>query len=74
MSQPDPAFARWAAIQSIRVAGIALFIYAVLAANGRAPWFEGVPTDWTWALALIGASDAFLVPVLLARMWSSDKS
>jgi len=71
--EPDPAFARWMAIQSLRVSGIALFVYGILAANGRAPWFEGLPSEFAWALALIGAGDAFIAPILLSRMWSSDR-
>lgn len=71
---PDPAFAKWAAIQAIRVSGIALFLYGILAANGRAPWFDGLPNEYAMALALIGAGDAFIVPLLLSRMWSSDNS
>lgn len=66
----DPAFARFMVIQAVRVAGLAMFIFGVLAANGKAPWPSGAPIEWAWALALIGASEAFLVPTLLARMWS----
>ena len=69
----DPAAAKWAAIQAIRVSGVVLFIYGVAAANGKAPWFSGAPTEWAWALALIGAGDAFLIPTFLSRLWSSDR-
>lgn len=69
----DPAAAKWAAIQAIRVSGIVIFIYGVAAAGGKAPWFSGAPTEWAWALALVGAADAFLMPLLLARLWSSDR-
>lgn len=74
MSGTDPAIARWLTIQALRIGGIALFVYAVLAGTGRAPWLDGVPREWAWALALVGAGDALVVPLLLARRWSSAKS
>ena len=39
----DPAFARFVAIQAIRISGVVMFIYGILAANGRAPW---PPRHW----------------------------
>ncbi|AKM10812.1 hypothetical protein [Croceicoccus naphthovorans] len=70
--QRDPAFAKFMAIQLIRVSGVALFIFGVLAASGKAPWPDGLPAEWAWALALIGAGDAFFMPTFLARMWSTN--
>ena len=73
-NQRDPAAARFIVIQAVRIAGLVLFFYGVLAARGIAPWPQGAPAEWAWALALIGASEALLVPTLLARLWSSDES
>lgn len=70
----DPAFARFIVIQAMRVTGLVLFFYGVLAARGIAPWPEGWPAQWAWALALIGAGDALLVPILLSRLWRSNNS
>lgn len=74
MNERDPAVSRFIAIQAIRISGVVLFVYGILASNHRAPWPEGVPAEWAWALALIGAGDAVLMPLLLSRMWSSDRS
>jgi len=70
----DPAKAKFIAIQALRLSGVAILIYAILVIRGVAPWPGGVPIEAAYALALIGMADAFLVPLLLARMWSSDRT
>ncbi len=71
MSERDPAAARWATIQALRLTGVALAVYGILAASGRAPWPGGLGRDFAWILAVVGMLDALVMPVLLARMWSS---
>lgn len=73
MQDRDPAAARFFVIQAVRISGLAIMFYGILAAKARVPWPEGAPVEWAWALALIGASDAFLIPILLSRLWSSDR-
>ncbi|RVQ66481.1 hypothetical protein EKN06_10690 [Croceicoccus ponticola] len=73
-TERDPAFSRWLVIQALRTAGMVLFIYGLLAANGRAPWFAGVPREWAMVLSVIGMFDVFVVPILLSRKWSSNKT
>lgn len=71
MSERDPAAAKWATIQILRLTGVALAVYGMLAASGRAPWPDGLERGYAWILAVIGMMDALVVPVLLARLWSS---
>jgi len=71
MSERDPAATKWATIQALRLTGVALAVYGILAANGRAPWPDGLEREFAWILAAVGIMDALVMPVLLARMWSS---
>lgn len=71
MSERDPAAAKWATIQVLRLTGVALAVFGMLAASGRAPWPDGLAREYAWILAVVGMADALVMPVLLARMWSS---
>lgn len=67
----DPAVARWGTIQAVRLSGMAALIYAMLAANGNAPWPGGVPRVAATGVALLAAAVMLAGPVLLARRWRS---
>lgn len=63
--------ARWGTIQAVRLIGLAGVIYAMLAANGRAPWPADVPRAAATGLALLAAAVMLAGPLLLARQWRS---
>lgn len=64
---PDPARPRFAAIQLVRVLGVAAVLVAVLALRGRLD----LPTWAGWVLLPLGLACAFVAPLLLARKWRS---
>jgi len=69
MSEPDPAKARWMAIQLVRWTGLAVFILGLLIYAGKID----LPIEAGWLLIAVGLLDALFVPTLLARRWKSDR-
>jgi hypothetical protein len=69
MSEPDPAKARWMAIQLVRWTGLAVFILGLLICAGKID----LPIEAGWLLIAVGLLDALFVPTLLARRWKSDR-
>lgn len=67
MSGADPAKARFLVIQLVRVSGVALALFGMLALAGR---FD-LPRPAGLALVLIGMIDALALPIMLARRWRS---
>lgn len=71
MTERDPAAARFAVIQVMRLAGVAMVVLGILIANGDL--LPELP-DWAGYLLLaVGLADVFIVPTLLARKWRSPK-
>ena len=71
MSERDPAAARFAVIQLMRLSGVAMVVLGIMIA-GR----ELLPQLPQWAgylLIAVGLADVFVVPVMLARKWRSPK-
>jgi len=71
MSEPDPAFPRWLALQGVRFAGIVTVLLGVLIEAGRLPLGADVPRWFGYVLAVIGLIEVFYLPRLLARRWQS---
>lgn len=69
----DPAASRFFTIQLLRMAGVAVVVYALLALQGSAPWPDGAPLWLAYVMLIAGLTDALLVPVLLSRAWSSRR-
>ena len=67
MSEPDPAKARWFAIQAVRWTGLGLFILGLLIYARRID----LPIEAGWALMAVGLLDALFVPGVLARKWKT---
>lgn len=67
MSEPDPAKARWMAIQAIRWTGLGLFVFGLLIYAGRID----LPIEAGWVLMAVGLLDALFMPSVLARMWKT---
>ena len=74
MSERDPAAGRFAAIQLVRVAGVATVLIGLLVEAERLPGFEIVPSWLGLVLVLVGLVEVFLLPRLLARRWRTPPS
>ncbi|TIX51297.1 hypothetical protein [Alteraurantiacibacter aquimixticola] len=66
--EKDPAKARFMLISLIRLGGIAMILAAVAVAQGVLP----LPGWTAWLLGALGVVEAFIVPQLLARIWSTN--
>ena len=71
MSEPDPAFPRWLALQGVRFAGVVTVLIGILIEAGRLPVFAGIPAWFGYVLAVIGLIEIFALPRILARRWKS---
>ncbi|WP_225207817.1 hypothetical protein [Novosphingobium huizhouense] len=71
MSTRDPAFARFAALQAVRLAGALIALAGVLVSSGNVAWLKAVPPEAGFPLLLVGMAAFFFVPPLLARRWKS---
>ncbi len=67
MSEPDPAKARWMAIQAVRWTGLGLFILGLLIYAKKID----LPIEAGWALMAVGLLDALFMPGMLARKWKT---
>jgi hypothetical protein len=71
MSERDPAAARFAIINLVRLAGVGFVVLGILVANGRI--FPDAP-DWVaYLLVANGLVDAFVIPAVLVRKWRTPK-
>ena len=64
---PDPAKARWMAIQAVRWTGLALFILGLLIYAKKID----LPIEAGWVLMAVGLLDALFMPGMLARKWKT---
>ena len=71
MSERDPAFPRWLALQGVRFAGVVTVLLGVLIEAGRLPLASEVPGWFGYVLAVIGLIEVFYLPHVLARRWQS---
>lgn len=71
MSERDPAAARFAAIQAVRLGGVAAVIVGMLVSTHRI-----VPSAPTWAgyiLLAAGLVGALVLPAILVRKWRTPR-
>ena len=61
----DPARARFFAMQAMRLGGLMMVIAALLGLNDVLP----IPPIAAWPLLIVGLSEMFLIPQILARHW-----
>lgn len=71
MSETDPAIARFAAINLVRIGGVACVIVGMLIASGR--FLSGTPVPVAYAVLAVGLFGAFVAPTLLVRRWRTPK-
>ncbi len=64
----DPARRRFMIIQLMRVAGVAMVLFGIAILRG----LVNVPEFVAYMLIVMGIGEAFLVPHLLARQWSTN--
>ena len=63
----DPARGRFAAMQLVRLAGVAMTVVSLLVLRQRID----LPQAAGWIMLISGLAGAFLAPQLLARRWRS---
>ena len=71
MSGRDPAAARFAALQVVRLSGAVLALIGVLVMSGNVGWLHAIPQVAGYPLLLAGMAEFFFLPPLLARRWKS---
>ena len=71
MSRRDPALLRWAAIQLVRILGVACVLGGLLILFGQVESFARLP-EWLGFLLIAGGMiGVFVVTAALARRWRS---
>lgn len=69
--EPDPAAARFAVLQLVRLSGALLVLVGVLALTGKVSLLAGLPEVVAYVLMAAGLIDYFVLPPLLAKRWRS---
>jgi hypothetical protein len=69
MSERDPAAARFAIIQAVRLSGVGFVIGGILVAAAR----TALPEWIGYPLLAVGLVDVFLIPQILARKWRTPR-
>lgn len=72
-SGTDPAAARFAALQLVRLGGALLVLFGLLVLSHRFEALAGLPDAAGFVIAAIGLADFFAVPKILARKWRTPK-
>jgi hypothetical protein len=67
----DPAAARFAVLQLVRLSGALLALAGVLIITGKVTWLPRLPEAAGYVLIAAGLVDFFVAPLLLARRWKS---
>lgn len=67
----DPAAARFAVLQMVRLSGALLALGGVLIITGKVAWLPRLPEAAGYVLIAAGLVDFFVAPLLLARRWKS---
>ena len=68
----DPAAARFAVLQMVRLSGAVLALVGVLIVAGKAAWLPKLPEAAGYVLIAAGLVDFYVAPMLLARRWKSN--
>lgn len=68
---PDPAGARFAVLQLVRLSGALLAFAGVLISTGKVTWLPRLPEAVGYVLIAAGLVDFFVAPLFLARRWKS---
>ncbi len=68
----DPAAARFAVLQLVRLSGALLALAGVLVISGKIGWLPKLPEAVGYVLVGAGLIDFFVLPPLLAKRWKSQ--
>ncbi len=68
---PDPAAARFAVLQLVRLSGAVLAFIGVLVVSHKIAWLPQLPEAAGYVLIAAGMTDFFVAPLLLAKRWKS---
>ena len=68
----DPAAARFAVLQMVRLSGAVLALVGVLIISGKVAWLPKLPEAVGYGLVAAGLVDFFVAPRLIARRWKSN--
>ncbi len=60
---------RFAVISLVRLAGVFVILFGILAANKALPF--AVPDAFAYLLVVMGMGQVFVIPTLLSKRWSS---
>jgi hypothetical protein len=71
VSETDPAAARFAAINLVRIGGVACVIVGMLIASKRI--LAGLPMPVAYVVLAVGLFGALIAPALLVRKWRTPK-
>ncbi|MFC0204284.1 hypothetical protein [Novosphingobium soli] len=71
MTDRDPAVARFATINAVRIAGVAFVIVGMLMASDRL--LAGAPAWVAYLLIANGLVDVFVIPPMLVRKWRTPR-
>lgn len=69
----DPALPRFVLLQLARLSGALIALLGVVIASGRQPLLAGIPAAVGLALLVLGATEFFLVPFILAKIWKRQR-
>ena len=70
-AERDPAVARFAILQMVRLSGAVLLFLGVALLSSKAPWLPHLPDAVGYILIVLGMIEFFVVPLILARRWRS---
>jgi hypothetical protein len=70
-AQRDPAVARFAILQLVRLSGAVLLLLGVVLLSGKVAWLPRLPDVIGYILIGVGMIEFFVVPLILAKRWRS---
>jgi uncharacterized membrane protein HdeD (DUF308 family) len=70
-AERDPAAARFAVLQLVRLSGAVMLLLGVLLLSGEVAWLPRLPDVVGYVLIAIGIFEFFVVPLFLTRRWRS---
>ena len=73
MNARDPAAARFAIIQIVRLSGVALVLLGLAIQSGRVAALSEIPAMVGYVLIAVGLIDTFVAPAVLARRWRTPR-
>jgi hypothetical protein len=70
-AERDPAAARFAVLQLVRLSGAVMALLGVTLLSGKIAWLPRLPDVVGYILIAIGIAEFFIVPLFLTRRWRS---